>query len=139
MTEVDEHTHQADVSPSPVPVHIGHHVDVSVGHDVDVQGQAADFGSWFTYTTPAGADTARQRHRAVIVVSAPGAIVAGSGVWVGTQAQTQATPSLGGFLPAGTYVIENNQPLWMIGDGANSMRVAVLQERWDNSPGHPTE
>ena len=139
MTE--QATHHVEAKPVPVSLD----QPVSVGHDINVQGQAADFGSWATYVTPAGADVARsvlqldrQRHRATILVSAPGAVVAGSGVWVGTVAQCQASPPIGGFLAAGaSVVIENNQPLWMVGDGTNSLRVTVLQERWDNSPGHP--
>jgi hypothetical protein len=115
-------------------------VPVAVGHDLNVQGQAADYGAWMTYVIPAGADIARPilpfepaRHRATVIVSAPGAVVAGSGVWVGTAAQCQATPPVGGFLPAGASpVIENNQALWLIGDGVNAMRVTVLQERWDS-------
>jgi hypothetical protein len=110
---------------------------VHIGHAVDTQPQAADFGTWQTYVTPAGADVARpvlpydsNRSRTVLVVSAPGAPVAGSGVWVGTQGQTQASPPVGGFLPAGVYTLENNAALWLIGDGANAMRVSVLMERW---------
>jgi hypothetical protein len=115
-------------------------VPVQVGHDLNIQGQAADYGSWMTYLTPAGADQARPvlpmepaRHRATILVSAPGAVVAGSGVWVGTMAQCQAAPPVGGFLAVGaSVVIENNQALFLIGDGTNSLRVTVLQERWDS-------
>jgi hypothetical protein len=29
-------------------------------------------------------------------------------------------------------VIENNQQLWLVGDGANACTVTVLQERWDS-------
>jgi hypothetical protein len=112
---------------------------VHVGHDVNVQGQAADFGAWSTVTTPAGADQARpvlpfdkQRHRAVLIVSG-----AAGGVWVGTQSQCQAAPPVGGFLTAGApgmaVIIENNQALWLIGDGAHSCTVTVLQERWDSA------
>ena len=54
-------------------------------------------------------------------------------MWVGTQAQCQTSPPVGGFLAAGaSVVVENNQGLWMIGDGTNSLRVTVLQERWDS-------
>lgn len=124
--------------PAPAPETIPP-VPVAVGHDLNTQGQAADYGAWMTYLTPAGADVARPilpfepaRHRIVLIVSAPGAVVAGSGVWVGTQAQCQASPPVGGFLPPGMVVTENNQPLWLVGDGANAMRVTVLQERWDS-------
>lgn len=228
-------------------------VPVRVGHDLNVQGQAADYGALATYLTPAAADQARiilpydrNRHRATVSVSfatqggfasgltgsvtSPGtftnivaaagvaagvymvtvttqltgttavadlnnmrlvmgpgnsiplaAIPGGStvngpflvtvpvstqsliiqsagatpttgavysgqitwtpatppvlpGVWVGTQAQVQALPPVGAFLPVGTtaFPIENNQGLWMIGDGINAVRVNVLQERWDS-------
>lgn len=117
------------------PVQIGG--VVHIGHAVDTQPQAADFGTWQTYVTPAGPDQARpilpydsNRSRVLLVISAPGAAVAGSGVWVGSQGQTQASPPVGGFLPAGVFQLENNAVLWMVGDGANSMRVAVLMERW---------
>jgi hypothetical protein len=137
MTEAHEHAAAADVEHGPPPA-----VPVAVGHDLNVQGQAADYGAWSTITTPAGVDLARPilafepaRHRATIIVSAPGAVVAGSGVWVGSPAQCQASPPLGGFLPPGSYVVENNQAVWMIGDGTNSMRVTVLQERWDSAGG----
>ena len=122
---------------APDPVQVGG--TVHIGRAVDAQTQAADFGAYATYVTPAGADTARQvlpydsnRHRGVITVSAPGAIVAGSGVWIGTQAQCQASPPVGGFLPAGqaNYLVEHNQAIWMIGDGTNSLRVTVANERW---------
>jgi hypothetical protein len=116
-------------------------VPVHVGHDLNVQGQAADYGAYTTYLTPAGADIARPilpydraRHRATITVSAPGTPVAGSGVWIGTQAQCQATVPVGGFLPVGinSFPIENNQALWLVGDGTNSLRVTVSVERWDS-------
>ena len=38
----------------PEPVAIGG--TVNVGHAVDIQPRAANFGSYFTYTTPAGPD-----------------------------------------------------------------------------------
>lgn len=125
--------HEAEAppaAPDPVPVH--------VGHDLDVQSQSADFGSWQTYVTPAGADQARpilpfdpNRHRATIIVSG-----AAGNVWVGTMAQCQAVPPVGGFLAAAVpglqVVVENNQALAMIGDGVHACTVTVLQERWDN-------
>jgi hypothetical protein len=134
MTAPPEHDPDPGLLPvEPVPVHIP--------HQVDVQAQAADFGAYMTYVTPAGADQARiilpfdaHRHRATITVSAPGAAVAGSGVWVGTEAQVKASPPVGGFLPAGLMAlpVENNQGLWLIGDGTNAMRVTVTVERWDS-------
>jgi hypothetical protein len=117
-------------------------VPVHVGHDVNIQGQAADFGAYQTYVLPAGADQARpilpmdpNRHRATITVSAPGVAVAGSGAWIGTQAQCQASPPVGGFLPVGVnaYPVEHNQAVWLIGDGTNAMRVTVAVERWDSA------
>lgn len=116
-------------------------VPVQVGHDLNTQTQAADFGAYTTYTTAAGADTPRlilpfdpYRHRATITVSAPGTPVAGSGVWIGTAAQCQATPPVGGFLPVGinSFPVEHNQPVWLVGDGTNSLRVTVSVERWDS-------
>ena len=133
-TPVHEHD---DAGFAPNPVLVGG--TVHVGHAVDSQAQAADFGAYATYTTPAGADTARiilpfdsNRHRATITVSAPSTAVAGSGVWIGTMAQCQATPPVGGFLPAGlnSYPVEHDQAVWMIGDGTNSLRVTVANERW---------
>jgi hypothetical protein len=120
-------------------------VPVHVGHDVNTQNQAADYGAYMTYVTPAGPDVARPilpfdraRHRATITVSAPGAVVAGSGVWIGTAAQCQAAVPVGGFLPAGinAYPVEHNQAVWLIGDGTNSLRVTVSVERWDSEPGN---
>jgi hypothetical protein len=125
--------HEAEAAlgtPDAVPVH--------VGHDLNVQNQGADFGAWQTYTTPAGADQARpilpfdpNRHRATIIVSG-----AAGGVWVGTMAQCQALPPVGGFLTAGApglqVVVENNQALALIGDGVHTCTVTVLQERWDS-------
>lgn len=117
-------------------------VPVQVGHDLNVQGQAADYGAWATYVTPAGADTPRPvlpfdpcRHRATIIVNG-----AAGGVWVGTQSQclqAQAGQTTGGFLTAGSpglsVIIENNQLLYMVGDGTHSCTVTVLAERWDSS------
>jgi hypothetical protein len=125
-----------EVAPDAVPVH--------VRHDVNVQNQAADFGSYVTYKLPAGATAAQPiapfdpaRHKLIIIVSAPGAVVAGSGVWIGSQAQTQASPPVGGFLPAGTTLpVEHNQAIWLVGDGTNAMNVTVAMERWDNSGGN---
>jgi len=111
---------------------------VQVGHDLNVQGQAADYGSWATFVTPAGADQARiilpfdpSRHRGTIIVNG-----AAGGVYVGTVAQCQASPPAGGFLAAGApglqVVVENNQQVWMVGDGAHACTVTVLNERWDS-------
>jgi hypothetical protein len=134
MTEQD--VHEPDTAaPAAVPVH--------VGHDLSVQGQAADYGAWQTYITPAGADQARpilpfdpNRHRATIIVNG-----AAGNVWVGTAAQCQANPPVGGFLAAAQpglqTIVENNQALYLIGDGAHICTVTVLVERWDNSSSTP--
>ncbi|MCW2899982.1 MAG: hypothetical protein JWO67_2247 [Streptosporangiaceae bacterium] len=131
MAEQDVREPETEIAaPAAVPVH--------VGHDLNTQTQAADFGAWGTYITPAGADQARpilpydpNRHRATIIVNG-----AAGNVWVGTAAQCQANPPVGGFLAAGQpglqTVVENNQALYMIGDGTNSVKVTVLVERWDS-------
>jgi hypothetical protein len=130
--EVEHVIHPAPPVPS-VPVH--------VAHDVNVQGQSADYGAYMTYKLASGATTAQpilpydpNRHKATITVSAPGAAVAGSGVWIGTQAQCQATVPVGGWLPVGinSFPVENNQAMWLIGDGTNAMNVTVAMERWDS-------
>lgn len=129
---VDEHDEEVIVQS---PVLVGG--TIHIGRAVDTQPQGADFGAYMTYLTPAGADVGRpilpydnNRHRVVLIVSAPGAAVAGSGVWVGTQAQVQASPPVGGFLPIGTYTLENDASLWMVGDGTNAIRLTVIVERW---------
>ena len=123
----DQDVHEPDTTaPEAVPVH--------VGHDLNVQGQAADFGSWATYVTLASGDVARQilpfdpnRHKATIIVNG----TAGN-VWVGTMAQCQASPPVGGYLAAGApglqTLVENNQALYMIGDGSHACTVTVLVE-----------
>lgn len=129
-----------DARPDDSGAHLAEHdlvpLPVKIPHDVSVLGQAADYGSWSTVATPAGADQARpilpfepQRHRAVLIVAG-----AAGGVWVGTPGQCQASPPVGGFLPAGgpPVIVENNQQLWLIGDGAHACTVTVLQERWDS-------
>jgi hypothetical protein len=140
MTTPAEEETEVPLAPSPVLVG----GTVHLGHAVDSQQQAADFGSYITYTTPAGPDQARQvlpfdnnRHRGVLTVAyvttpAPGSAYPTPGIWIGTQAQCQASPPAGGFLPVGTdaYVIEHNQAVWMIGDGASNLRVTVAMERW---------
>lgn len=131
---MDEATHEAPEHQDAIGA-----VPVQVGHDLNVQGQAADYGAWATYTTPAGADQPRMilpfdpcRHRAVIIVNG-----AAGGVYVGTPGQCQASPPVGGFLPAGQpgliVVVENNQLLQMVGDGVNACKVTVLAERWDSA------
>lgn len=124
-----EHAGHGAAAPDAVPVH--------VGHDVPTQTQAADFGGWLTFTTPAGADVPRalvqydrRRYRATLIVNG-----AAGGVYVGTREQCQASPPAGGFLPAGTpglnVQVQNKQSLWMVGDGAHACTVTVLAERWD--------
>lgn len=112
---------------------------IHVGHAVDSQAQGADFGSYATYVTAASGDIARpilpydgNRHAARIIVSSLVNPVTGvPGVWVGTQAQCQASPPVGGWLPVGaTLLVEHDQPVWLIGDQAFSLRVTVAIERW---------
>ena len=59
------------------------------------------------------------------VAGAPGSET----VYVGTQAQC-LTQTGGIIMPGAVHVIENNQALWCVGDGINSVNVTVLNERW---------
>lgn len=95
----------------------------------------------FTFDFPAGVNILDAQVQSIVaattgavyhaeIIATPAWTAAGGGVWVGTQAQCQASPPVGGFLPVGTYDIQNDQGLWMVGDGINSMRVTVINERW---------
>lgn len=119
------------------PVQVGG--TIHIGHEVDTQSQAADFGAYTTYVTAASGDTARpilpydsnRKAARLIVSSLVNPVVGTPGVWVGTQAQCQASPPVGGFIPVGsTLLIEHNQAVWLIGDQAFSLRVTVGMERW---------
>src|SRR5437764_942012 len=55
MTTPAEPDEQEFFAPSPVLVG----GTVHIGHSIDGQAQAADFGAYMTYVTPAGADVAR--------------------------------------------------------------------------------
>jgi hypothetical protein len=69
-------------------------------------------------------------YNATLLVT-PVAAAPGAGVYVGTQAQCQASPPVGGFLTDGTTVeIRNQQQLWMVPDGIHPVTVTVLMERW---------
>lgn len=110
---------------------------VSLGGEILDKGlrttpQAAAYGAWFTYVL--AATTAAQpilpfddaRARALIIVSGTGP------VYVGTQAQTQASPVLGGLLATGATVeVKNQQTLWLAPDGTHTATVTVLVERWE--------
>lgn len=93
--------------------------------------QAAGYGAWTTYVL-GGTEKAQpiipfddRRARALIIVSGTGP------VFVGTMAQTQSSPPLGGQLATGATVeIRNQQQLWMVPDGTHSVTVTVLVERW---------
>lgn len=105
-------------------------VPVQHAGDLPTTPRAADYGAWMTYPLAAATPAQRillyddKRARAVLVVSGTGP------VFVGTAAQTQATPALGGSLPAGVYELRNKQELWLAPDGAHTATVAVLAERW---------
>lgn len=96
--------------------------------------QAADYGAYTTFTlaatTPAqqiiGEDP--RRSRAYVFCSGTGP------VYIGSQAQCQASPVLGYQLVTGTGLeIKNNQQVWLAPDGSHSATVSVLIERWGDS------
>lgn len=106
----------------PVPVH--------VPKPVATKDLGADYGAWATYVLAAATAAQKilphdeQRRRAVIIVSGTGP------VWVGTQAQCQASPPVGGQLATGAVIeTKNRQELWLAPAGA-SATVTVLTERW---------
>jgi hypothetical protein len=121
---------------TPVPV-VG---TVSLDNEILDRGfrtspQAAAFGAWMTYTLAATAAAQPilpfddKRSRALIIVSGTGPI------YVGTQAQCQANPPVGGLLPsssggAAVYEVRNQQSLWLAPDGSHTATVTVLVERW---------
>lgn len=129
-------SHPEQVKPVPdaqmVPVPVSGEVRANIEHDINTQAQAADFGAWATYTL--SATQAAQpilpfdpsRSRALIIVSGIGP------VYVGSQAQCQASPPVGGQLPAGVYEVKNNQKLWLVPDGTHTATVTVLMERWES-------
>lgn len=123
----DEHQAAAAAAVAPLAA-----VPVQVGHDVATAPRAAQYGAWMTYTLAATTPAQRilfydsQRARALLVISGTGP------VFVGTVAQTQATPPQGGQLPAGVYELRNQQELWLAPDGAHTATVAVLAERWSS-------
>jgi hypothetical protein len=103
-------------------------------HGANVNLQAADFGAYFSYTVGA-TDAARQllpfdeqRYRAHVLVTGTGP------VFIGSEAQTKASPALGFVLPTGIMLeIASNQAVWMVPDGTHTATVSVLAERWGQS------
>lgn len=52
-------------------------------------------------------------------------------VFVGSKAQCQASPALGGQVPNGAVAeVKNKQELWLAPDGTHAATVTVLLERW---------
>lgn len=129
-------SHPEQVKPVPdaemVPVPVSGVVRANIEHDLNTQAQAADFGAWSTYSVTATGPAQQilpfdpSRARALIIVSGTGP------VYVGTQAQCQASPPVGGQLPTGTYEVKNNQKLWLVSDGSHTATVTVLMERWES-------
>jgi hypothetical protein len=113
----------------PVPVH----GVIEVTNQVPVQVRAADFGGWQTIAVPASAFSVQligygeHRARCVLIISGTGP------VYVGSKAQCQANPPVGGLLPTGTVVqTANKQELWLAGDGSHTATVTVLLERFES-------
>lgn len=124
-------THAADQDPGLQPVPVHGHVTAKVEGSVPTAPKAADFGAWQTYTLAATTAAQlilphdEQRARAVIIVAGTGP------VFVGTKAQCQASPVLGGSLATGANVeTRNRQELWLAPDGTHTATVTVLTERW---------
>jgi hypothetical protein len=123
-----EHAHDlpAPVAPNPVPVTL-HYTK-----PVPVTDRAADWGPWTTYTLTATQAAFQllphdeHRKRAVIIVSGTGP------VFVGSKAQCQASPVLGGQLNSGNVVeLRNKRDLWLAPDGSHTATVTVLTERYE--------
>jgi len=105
-------------------------------------GAAASSGP-FTFYFPPGASILDAQVQSIVaatagaiyhaeIIATPLSTGPGAGVWIGTQAQCQASPPVGGFIPSGggNYAMEHNAAMWMIGDGVTSQRVTVAMERW---------
>jgi hypothetical protein len=112
---------------APVPVS----GEITLKGQVPTTARAADFGAWATYTLTATQAATRillhdeQRSRALLIVSGTGP------VYVGTQAQCQASPPLGGQLATGAVAeVKNKQELWLAPDGTHTATVTVLVERF---------
>ena len=123
----DQAAAPAGMEPIPVPVH----GEVAIRGDVPTAPKAAGFGAWATYTLAATTAAQKilpydeQRARAVLIISGAGP------VYVGSRAQCQASPVLGGQLATGTIVdTRNKQELWLAPDGTHTATVTVLAERW---------
>lgn len=130
---VQTHDQVCPVPDEIMPVPVTGVVKANIEHDLRTNPQAADYGAWTTYVLTA--TQAAQpilpfdpnRARALLIVSGTGP------VYVGTPAQTQANPPLGGLLPTGTIAeVKNNQALWLAPDGTHTATVTVLVERWDS-------
>lgn len=122
---------EAETSLAPVPV--SGKVHAHIEGPVPTKDLGADFGGWITYTLAATTAPQRilmhdeHRRRAVIIVSGTGP------VFVGTEAQTKASPVLGGQLATGAVIeTKNRQELWLAPDGTHTATVTVLNERWEH-------
>src|SRR5579859_4814904 len=114
----DQAAGPAGMEPIPVPVH----GEVAIRGDVPTAPKAAGFGAWATYTL--AATTAAQK---ILPYDEQRA----RAVYVGSRAQCQASPVLGGQLATGTIVdTRNKQELWLAPDGTHTATVTVLVERW---------
>lgn len=84
-------------------------------------------GGGFLTITNVNANAAAVYQAGVVLTPDSGGLV-----YVGTQAQCQASPPLGGQLPAGAVVeVRNQQALWLVPDGSHPMVVSVLAERYE--------
>lgn len=86
---------------------------------------------WQVKLNASSIDVADQWSQVVLTFNAAG----GGLLYVGSQAQVQASPPLGGQIPAGmTAEVRNQQQLWAAPDGLNPVTVSVLVERWETKP-----
>lgn len=98
--------HEAEAPPG-----IPDAVPVAVGHDLNVQGQAADFGGWAAYhltgTEPAQLILPydRHRHRATIIVGSSAALASFNPTPGAANNPGAATVITSQFLPAGVYTV----------------------------------
>lgn len=136
-----EHEHQAAehhaepvaVAVSAVPVLVTNPDTLGA----NVNPQAADYGAYssFTMTATQAAQSLlpfdQHRARAIVTLSA------GGPVFIGTQAQTQASPPQGYQLTAAapSLEIKSNQAVYIAPDGTHTATVSLLAERWGDSAG----
>lgn len=98
-----------------------------------VHEEAADFGAYDTIVFT-GTESPRRllpydenRARAYITCTGTGP------VYVGSAAQTQASPTLGFLLATGiTLPVMHKQAVWIVPDGTHSATVSVAIERWES-------